>query len=250
MGADDMARNGEALSLAGGTEQQLERKEIKDASLSLRVTDFGHAYHSLTELAGRYGGYVVSSDAYSYDGDKMQRGYINLRVEANRLDEALSEISGLGKVENESFYTQDVTMDYYDIEGRLTQYEAQEQRLLDILRQAETVEDLIQIESELTRVRAELESLTGQLNYYDQMTALSSINVNLYQPDENTQSVRLSGWAGFMQQLREGFIGGINGLLRGLASLTVGFFRLLPALLLLAVAVLIAALIFRKKRRK
>lgn len=229
--------------------EQLERKIIKDANLSLRVNDFAAVYQRLNELAARYGGYVVSSDAYSYDGETMQRGYVSLRVDAARLDAALAEIEGMGKLENQSVYTQDVTMTYYDIAGRLTQYQTQEQRLLQIMGKAETVEDLIKLESELTRVRAELESLTGQLRYYDQMTALSSINVNLYQPDANTQSVRLSGWAGFMQDIRAGFISGVNGILRACSNLAVGFFRLLPALLLLAVVVIAVVLMVRKRRK-
>lgn len=240
----------EALLLTGeDAEPQMERKIIKDANLSLRVNDFAAAYQKLNELAARYGGYVVASDAYSYDGETMQSGYVNLRVDANLLDAALAEIEGMGKLENQSVYTQDVTMAYYDIQGRLEQYQTQEQRLLEIMRKAETVEDLIALESELTRVRAELESLTGQLRYYDQMTALSSISVNLYQPDANTQTVRLSGWAGFMQGIKEGFISGVNGLLSAFSCLVVGFFRLLPALLLLA-AVVVVVVLFVKKRRK
>ena len=241
--------NARSAPATGGEEKQLERKIIRDANLSLKVDNFSAAYQRLNDMAGHYGGYVVSSDAYSYDGEIMQRGYITLRVEANRLTEALAEIESMGKVENQSVNTQDITMAYYDIAGRLGQYRIQEQRLMDILRKAETVEDLIKLESELTRVRAELESLTGQLRYYDQMTALSSININLYQPDADTQTVRLTGWAGFRQEIREGFISGINSLLRGLSTFTVGFIRLLPTLLLLVIAVLAVVLIVRKKRK-
>ena len=232
------------------SEQQLERKIIRDANLSLKVDDFAAAYQNLSELAGRYGGYVVSGDAYSYDGETMQRGYIMLRVEAYRLEEALTEIESMGKVENRNTYTQDVTMDYYDIAGRLNQYRTQEKRLLEILNKAETVEDLVTVERELTRLRAQLESLTGQLRYYDQMTTLSSISVSLYQPDAATQTVRLSGWAGFTQDIKEGFIGGVNRLIRSAFALVIWLARQLPLLLLLAVVVTVPVVLIKRKRRK
>ena len=234
----------------GAAEQRLERKIIRNANLSLKVADFSAAYQRLNELAVVYGGYVVSGDAYSYDGEKMLSGYVMLRVEAGRLDEALAEIESLGKVENRNISAQDISMEYYDIAGRLNQYQIQEKRLLEILAKAETVEDLITVERELTQVRAQLESLQGQLRYYDQMTALSSINVNLYQPDVNTQTVRLSGWPGLWQDIREGFISGVNALIRGLSSLIIGFARLLPLLLLIALVVIVLVLLIRSRLRR
>ena len=235
---------------SGAAETRLERKIIRDARLSLKVDDFSAAYQKLNELAALYGGYVVSGESYSYDGEKMQSGNITLRVAANRLDEALAEIESLGKVENRNVYTQDITMEYYDIAGRLTQYQTQERRLLDILNQAESVEDLVAVERELTRVRAFLESLNGQLRYYDQMTALSSINVSLYQPDVNTQTVRLSGWPGLWQDIMAGFISGVNWLIRGCSSLIVGLAKMLPLLLLLALLLVVLLLLLRRRRRR
>jgi hypothetical protein len=139
-------------------------------------------------------------------------------------------------------------MTYYDIAGRLTQYQVQEKRLLEILAKAETVEDLVTVERELTRVRAELESLNGQLRYYDQMTAFSSISVNLDQPDDTTQKVHLSGFPGLWQDVREAFISGINGLIAGASAVVVGFSRLLPLLLIITLVVIVVVLFIRKKR--
>jgi hypothetical protein len=242
--APDRAAGGSAAG------QQLERKIIRNADLSLKVDDFDFAYQRLNDMAGRYGGYVVSGQAYGYEGEKMQSGFITLRVDAGRLDEALAEIEGLGKVENRNISAQDITMEYYDIAGRLGQYRIQEQRLLDILSKAEIVEDLIKVESELTRVRSQLESLNGQLRYFDQMTALSSISINLYQRDQNTQIVRLSGWPGLWQDIRESFIGGVNALIRGASSLAIGLARLLPLLLLIALVLTALLLLILRRRRR
>jgi hypothetical protein len=250
MSYNAQAQTSQLRSASGGAaDVKLERKIIRDASLSLKVDNFSRTYQQLNDLPTRFGGYVVSSDAYSYDGETMQRGSIMMRVDANLLKEALAEIETMGKVENQNTYSQDISMEYYDIAGRLSQYQTQEERLMDILVKAETVEDLVAVERELTRVRAELESLKGQIRYYDQMTTLSSINVSLYQPDKNTQTVQLSGWAGLWQDIYEGFIRGINGLISGAASLLVGLARLLPLLLLLALVVVVLVVVLRGRRR-
>ncbi|MCL1975371.1 MAG: DUF4349 domain-containing protein [Firmicutes bacterium] len=224
---------------------QVERKIIRDANLSLRVDNFDTAYTRITDLAARYGGYVVSGDAFSYDGEKMQRGNIMLRVEASRLTEALTEIESLGKVESRNIYSQDITLEYYDVEGRLNQYQTQERRLMEILNKAETVDDQIKVERELTRIRTQLDKLNGQMRYYNQMTALSSINVNLYQPDASTQTVRLRGWVGLFGDIREGFISGINKLIGGVFAFTVGLARLLPLLVLIIIGLTVLALLIK-----
>jgi hypothetical protein len=231
-------------------EQNLERKIIRNADLSLRVNDFSAAYQRLNDMAERYGGYVVSAQAYSYGEDDMQSGYITLRVEAGLLNQALAEIETLGKVENRNISAQDITMEYYDMAGRLRQYQTQEKRLLDILSKAEIVEDLVRIERELTRVRAELESLNGQLRYYDQMTSLSSISINLYQRDQNTQVVRLSGWPGLRQDISESFISGVNALIRGASALVINLARLLPTLLLIALVLIVPVLLIIRRLRR
>ena len=140
-------------------------------------------------------------------------------------------------------------MEYYDMAGRLSQYQLQEKRLLDILSRAEIIEDLVTLERELTRVRAELERLNGQLRYYDQMTALSSISINLYQRDQSTQIVRLSGWPGLWQDIQEGFISGVNSLIRTASYLVISFARLLPLLLLIALVLIVPLLLILKRKR-
>ena len=66
---------------------------------------------------------------------------------------------------------------------------------MELYAQAETIQDLISLESELTRVTGEIESLEGSIRYYDQLTALSLIDIYLYTPNAYTQTVEPTGWA-------------------------------------------------------
>lgn len=244
------AESGVRNSLPAAPEEALARKVIRNSSLFLQVDDFDGAYAAIEATAQAYGGYVVSAEKYHYEGETQQRGYVSIRVDAERLDQALAEIEALGNVESSNIYSNDITAEYYDIQSRLSQYQAQAERLTQLYDKAEEITDLIAIEAELTRVNAEVDSLAGTLRYYDQLTALSLIDVNLYTPNVYTQSVEPKGWAGFWQDLGEDFFQGLNNTLDFLAALVIFLARILPGLVLLAVAVAVIVLVFKARRKR
>lgn len=231
-------------------EESLARKIIKDYSLSLRVDDFDGAYQQISELAEEYGGYVVSGNSYDYEGSTSRDGWLSIRVDAKRANEAVARISELGFVENNSFSSNDVTSEYYDIKTRLEQYRAQEERLLELYEMAGSIEDLIALESEMTRVIAEIESMEGSLRSYDQLTTLSLIEINLYTPSTYTQTVEPTGWSGFWENMKSGFLRGVNGLLDWVADLFIFVVRILPTLVFLAVIGFGLVWILRSGKRK
>lgn len=227
----------------------LERKIIKNAYLDLEVGDFEIAFATIENLASQYGGYVVTGEKYNSEDDPVQRGYISLRVDATQLDQAISEIEALGKVDSSRESTDDITSDYYDLQGRLAQYEAQRDRLLDFYDSAGTIDELISLESELTRVEVEIESLTGTLERYDQLTDLSLINVNIYTPSAYTTSVEPKGFKNFWNNVQSAFLNGINGFLSFIANVLVFIVRILPWLVILA-AIITVIIVVRHQRRK
>jgi len=234
------------------TEQEYERKIIKNYYLSLRVDDFEEAYNTICALAGEYGGYVVSGNIYNYD-DNYRDGYLSIRVDSSISEEAVAAISELGKVENNNMTTDDVTTEYYDTQSRLAVYEAQRDRLLEMYDKAETINDMLMLESQLADTIANLESLEGMMKYYDQMTSLSLIEINLYCPSTYEQTVEPKGWEGFSERVGQRFLSGVNNLLDGLADMVYWFARALPTLILIVILVGIGYLVIRriiKKRNK
>jgi len=248
MEADIDAAEGGSLKRSAG-ESTVKRKIIKNYSLSLRVEDFDAAYKRISELASEYGGYVVSGNTSDYEGSIVRDGWLSIRVDAERADEVIDHIAELGTIEHNSFSSNDVTSDYYDTQTRLEQYRAQEERLLELYQRAETIEDLISLESEMTRVIAEIESMEGTLRYYDQLTTLSLIDVNLYTPSTYTQTVEPTGWAGFWENVKSGFLRGINNTLDSIASIFIFFVRILPTLILLAAIAMLLLFFCRRGRR-
>ena len=229
--------------------EAMQRKIVMNWSLDLEVDDFDAAWHEIERVAADYGGYVVSGNTYDKADSPQREGFISIRVAADRARAAVEEISALGELQSNDFSSQEVTSEYYDTAARLSALEAQEQRLLELYGQAASVSEMLEIESQLSDVRAQIESLQGTLNYYDQLTALSLIEIYLHTPSDYGQGVEPKGWNGFVSKLKSNFLTGLNNTLDGLAGFLVWLVRILPFLILLAAVVIVLWLIIRRRRR-
>ena len=121
--------------------------------------------------------------------------------------------------------------------------------MLELYGQAASVQEMLEIEGQLTYVRSQIESLQGTLNYYDQLTALSLIEISLHSLSDYSQGVEPKGWQGFVSKLKSNFLTGLNNTLDGLAGFLVWLVRVLPFLILLAAVVIVLWLIIRGRRR-
>ncbi|MDO4732495.1 MAG: DUF4349 domain-containing protein, partial [Bacillota bacterium] len=248
--AEAPSLNAGMLKRSSPESSPIERKIIKNYNLSLQVEDFDSAYAQISDLASEYGGYVVSGNTSDYEGSVVRHGWLSIRVDAMRADEVVDRIAELGSIEENSFSSNDVTSEYYDTQTRLEQYRAQEERLLALYEKAESIEDLIALESEMTRVIAEIEAMEGNLRYYDQLTSLSLIDINLYTPNNYTKTVEPTGWEGFLENVKSGFLRGVNGLLDGIASVFIFIVRILPSLIVIGLIAALLLLFIRRRRRK
>lgn len=229
--------------------EAMQRKIVMNWSLDLEVDDFDAAWHEIERIAADYGGYVVSGNTYGATDSPQRDGFISIRVAADRARQAVDEISALGELQSNDFSSEDVTSDYYDIAARLAALETQEQRLLEMYGQAASVPEMLEIEGQLTEVRTQIESLQGTLNYYDQLTALSLIEIRLHSLSDYSQGVEPKGWHGFISKLKSNFLTGLNNTLDGLAGFLVWLVRVLPFLILLAAVVIVLLLIIRRRRK-
>lgn len=230
--------------------ENIERKVIRSASLALEVPEYQKAFDTISALASQYQGYVVSGNSYTDEEGNISGGYISIRVASASLDAALENISALGKVQSSGFSGQDVTAQYYDNEARLKQYRVQEQSLLKIMEKAQTVPDILSVETELTHVRSEIESLEGQKRYLTELTDLATIDVSLTTPSRESRGITLGSWSELGANIAASFITSINWLLNGFANLIIFSGYLLPILVLILVIALIWRKIAKARRNK
>lgn len=187
-------------SALGGPESTtaVERLVIFNANLSLVVVDPAASVDAIADLAENMGGFVVSSNTYkSIFGEQMIEttyGSITVRVPAARLDEALEQLRGMAvEVTNENVFGQDVTQEYTDNQSRLTNLEAAESQLREILASAVKTEDVLAVFASLRQVREEIEVIKGRMQYLSESARLSSISIDLT-PDIANQPLQIGRW--------------------------------------------------------
>ncbi len=155
-----------------------DRLVVRNGSMEVVVDDVNEAARDLGEIAGTFGGHVVSSSVYEDEGRTF--GSVVIRVDADSFDSALEAIRALAvEVIRENTSSRDVTEEYVDLTARLRNLERTEAQLLELMEQAESVEVVLEVQRELTNVRGQIEQLQGRIRYLEQTSATSLIEVYL-----------------------------------------------------------------------
>lgn len=202
------------------------RKLIRSAQLTVEVPRYAEAARAVARIAEEHGGYVADSRASRNEQDK-QRGTISIRVPAERFAPAFEALKALGRVRTESVGTQDVTKAYVELETRLRVKRETEARLREILRtRAAKLSEVLEAERELARLIEEIEQMEGERRYYDQQVALSTITLELYEPQAMVE-------AGWFDPARQALRGSLQVLSTSVAAIICALAFLAPWLLVL-----------------
>ena len=177
---------------------------ITTGYLSLIVDAPSASADALTEIVTQAGGRISSRSDYSPVDFGSPSAYLEVRIPYDGLDALVTAISELGVVQESSVNTYDVSLQKVDLDARIEVLQSAKDRLATLLEQAETISDVVAIETALADRQAELDSLTAQREYLSDQTLFATISVNLSTP------------AGAMPTEPEGFV---DGLMRGWASI-------------------------------
>lgn len=159
------------------------RKIIRNADLSLEVEAYEAAYTKVAEIVAAEKGFVAGADTQKLPNGKM-RAVVTVRVPPERFEATLARLRELGTVRNQSITTQDVTKQYVDLQARLGAKEALVERLKKVLAEAKgTVKELMEVEVQMGKTLEEIESIKGELKYYDNLIGLSTIILRISEKD-------------------------------------------------------------------
>jgi hypothetical protein len=228
---------------------------IENADLAIVVRDPKTRMAEISKLASEMGGFVVSSNIYqsfTNAGMEVPEASIVIRVPSERLDEALDKIkAGAVDIDYENRSGQDVTNIYVDLQSQLKAKQAAEAQLLKILEKAETADDVLAIYLQLESIQTQIEQLKGQIKYYEESAALSSISVRLI-AEAGTQPIQIGPWtpAGAAKDAVEDLIRFAQNFAEFLIYFVIS---VIPALILIAIPLYLVFLggraLFRRYRK-
>lgn len=181
--------------------QSIERMVIRNANLSIVVSDPAEVMDDIAKMAESMGGYVVNSNLYQTQtqaGLEVPEANVTIRVPAELLNEALSQIKAhVDDPDTDVLYEnvsgQDVTQEYTDLQSRLRNLEDAAEQLRKIMDQATKTEDVLKVFDELKSYNEQIEVLKGQIQYYEQSAKLSAITVSI-KAKESLQPLSVGGW--------------------------------------------------------
>ncbi len=226
------------------------RKLIKTVELEMQTRAYDAFITSLQSELAKAGGYVQQSDIRGGSGGIGRNGTLTLRVPADELDAFLDALSPSGTVISRSEETQDVTLEYVDIESRLKALRAEQTALLALLEKAESLSDILTVQDKLTGVNGEIESYESRLRTMQTLIAYSTVNLHVYEVEKEQIVTPLGLWEEIGMKLSNN----LKDVGQGLRAIFVWIVSSLPYLVIIAVLVvavlLILRLIMRRNRRR
>lgn len=226
------------------------RKWIITVNMSAETEDLDALMEALNGKISGLGGYVEDQDSYNgsmYSSRRYRSASLTVRIPAERVDEFTEEMSGIANVVSTNLSREDITLSYVATESRVKALQTEEARLLELMEQAETMADLLEIESRLTDVRYELENRASQLRLYDNQVDYATIYLSIDEVQEYTPVEEPTVW----ERISGGFVSSVKGVGNGLLDLLVWVLAKSPYLVILGgVTVGVVVLIKKRKTRR
>jgi hypothetical protein len=230
-------------------------KIIYSAYAEIETQDFDKSVEGVYAMIEKYQGFLESSSvnggnyyAKYYDETSNRSASFTIRVPRDNFKTMLDSLSELGNVPYSTTSTQNITTQYVDTESRLKSYRTQEERLLEFMEKAETVEDMLAIEARLAEVRYNIESLTTTLQGWDSLIYYSTVTLNLSEVEEYTEQVPVQRtyWQEDGDALSN-TLEGIGDFFKGLLKYVIAA---LPILAMAAVVVIVVLLVAKRRHGK
>ena len=155
---------------------------IRTGQAFIEVEKLDPAVLKIRQLAAQVGGYIANS-SMSGGRDQIRQATFELKIPAQKYDEAVGSLSTIGKVETVSSNAQDVGEEFVDVTARVNNARRLEERLISLLaNRTGKLDEVLRVERELARVREEIERYEGRLRFLTTRVATSTLTVTVHEP--------------------------------------------------------------------
>ncbi|WP_341877040.1 DUF4349 domain-containing protein [Defluviitalea saccharophila] len=230
-----------------------ERKIIYESFMSIEVDVFDDAIGKIKSITNQSGGYVENSSSYIYYSEPerniyLKQGTIKIRIPVEQYGQIQEQISNLGHLIHQQETSTNVTEEYIETESRIRMLEVEQERLLEIMKKAEKVEDLIKLEERLNVVRTDLEIYKSKIKNWDQLVSFSTFTIDITEV-KKVEHIK-SADPNFKTKLQSSFIKSLNDFRKGFEDMMIDLaYIIIPFtffIIVLGIVFLIGRPLFKK----
>jgi hypothetical protein len=220
----------------------VDQSVITTGWVTITVDDPTAAAERAIEIVDAADGRIDSRSQQAGSDSQRSSAQLVVRIPADDVDETLESLKELGEVDQISLSSNDVTLQVRDLDAQIAALKASVSRLLELVDQAATTADLVELETAISDRQAQLDSLTSQKEYLSDQIAYSTITLDLAEKGALPSNVPGDFWSGLAA--------GWASLTAALGGLVVVIGVLIPWLLPLAVIAAVIVLIVLLSRRR
>ena len=236
-----------AITTSSTPSAQETQKLIYTASLTLDTTDFKKSVDALHELMARCEAFAEYEDEWTYGSQDLHVLSLTLRVPAERYDELMKGAEEIeGTCTNRTSQVTNITRQYADNETVIEGLEIQEERLLEMMEEAETIEDMILVEERLSDVQLELNLARSKRENMDTNVSLSTVTVTINEVRHATTTAQTS----YGTRVGNAFVDMWDNFVEGLGDFGIALIYAIPAIVIVVAIVLAIFFGVRKHTKK
>ena len=225
------------------------RKWVITMNIDTETEDMDTALDSLNRQIRELNGYIQEQNirnGSSYSSSRYRSANLTVRIPAEQLDAFTGRLTEFTNVVSSSRSAEDITLSYVDTETRITALETERDRLLELMEQAETMSDLLEIESRLTDVNFELERYGSRLRTMDNQVSYATIYLSVREVKEYTPVAEQTLW----EKISSGFLDSLKGLGTGIVNFFAWIVIKLPYLVVYGLILWGLGILIRRWRRR
>ncbi len=242
---EEMGLSNTSSASGGSSQLPQNRKWVITVYMNAETDDLDTMTAALDAQIGKLSGYVEDQriqNGSAYSSRRYRYASMTIRIPAADVDKFTAEVAGVANVVSVETNREDITLSYVATESRLTALETEQERLLELLAQAETMSDLLEIESRLTEVRYQLESYGSQKRLYDNQVDYATIHLEIEEVQEYTPVEEPTLW----ERITKGFSDSLEDLWESLQDLLVFLVEASPFLVVYGALIAIVLYVLRR----
>ena len=245
------------IAEGGNTQNDFAEKIIRNAWVTVQTVGFEDSIDKVYALLEQYGAFLessyISGKSYSdtyYNRQSYRNAEFTIRVPKENYSALTSSLDIVGNILESNSTIQNITPQYTDVESRLKTYRTEETRLQEMMAKAETVEDMITIESRLSQVTYEIESLTSTLKNWDNKVDYCTVHLTVSEVKEIIEQAPIQ--RSYWEEMRDGLRSSLKAVGRGFKNFFMWLVVNLPQIIvtLVVIAIVILVLVFLVKRSR